>query len=67
MYCKRCGEYDDHWDINCPLRLSDDTKKGAPSVECPICGGDPSLVADAEKWRTIREKQRLRMRKKRKK
>ena len=34
---------------------------------CPVCGADHSLVADAEKWRAIREKQRLRMRKRRKK
>lgn len=32
---------------------------------CPECGATAQTFADAEKWATIREKQRLRMKRKR--
>ena len=36
---------------------------GDEGAICPICKGDPTVLEDAERWRRIREKQRVRMKK----
>ena len=75
MYCKNCGS-DKHFDRECPKNyepyhesqgVTHVTKGNVMKDVCPECGADKSLMADAEKWRAIREKQRLRMRKRRRK
>jgi len=77
MYCNRCGSVK-HFAANCPGPnvhvgpvtdpvVFDREPVDVPIDACSVCGSTAQTFADARRWSVIREKQRARMAKKRKK